>query len=504
MKMNKLLSLVLCLFLLAAFKPIATTTPQYEDTNGNPFSGAVLKAFKAGTTTNILMATDSTGLTTATSMALNSNGYPELSGTIVIPHIDEAYKLSLFPTQAAADSNTGAIWTIDNLSIGTTLGDSTVDITTNTVLTQATHCNAQLNVTNTVTLTLPAVASVANNCIFTMRNAGTGVVTLDGDGSETINGTTTITFTPGTGATVIAGSTAWSSIGDKAAQIDGDNTFTNDNTFSGDVAFLDEGELTIATGAITVTAVNHTIDTESDAATDDLDTVNGGTDGMLLFMSTENDARDVVIKHNTGNILTPDGQDFTLATTQEATQLIFSAALSKWQVVTVPFTRAAVVEAGVITLEASQVTTSGTVFDFNVASGAKTITVSLEDVSLSGSDDILIQFSDAGGVETSGYKSTSTLLSSSTGTTSGSTSGFVLERGGVAALTFHGSYIFTLLNSSTNTWVGQSVMGRGDTTTSTIFAGGSKSLSAEITQVRLTRTGSNTFDLGNAGLTHSK
>lgn len=98
-----------------AWNPIANTVPQYEDANGNPYSGSVLKAYAAGTSTNISLATDTTGGTTATSIALNANGYPEVSGNIVIPHVDQDYKLALYPTQAAADSDTGAIWTIDNI-----------------------------------------------------------------------------------------------------------------------------------------------------------------------------------------------------------------------------------------------------------------------------------------------------------------------------------------------------------------------------------------------------
>lgn len=98
-----------------AYTPIAHTVPQYEDLNGAPYSGAVLKAYSAGTSTPISLATDYTGGTLATSIALNSSGYPEVSGNTVIPHVNEDYKLALYPTQAAADANSGAIWTYDNL-----------------------------------------------------------------------------------------------------------------------------------------------------------------------------------------------------------------------------------------------------------------------------------------------------------------------------------------------------------------------------------------------------
>lgn len=99
-----------------AWSPINLTVPQYVDSNGTPYSGAVLKAYAAGTSTPISMATDSTGGTTVGSVALNASGYPAVSGNVIIPHVLVNYKLTLYPTQAAADANSGALWTIDNLS----------------------------------------------------------------------------------------------------------------------------------------------------------------------------------------------------------------------------------------------------------------------------------------------------------------------------------------------------------------------------------------------------
>lgn len=109
-----------------AWHPIAHTLPQYVDGNGDPHSGAVLKAYANGTSSNISMATDATGGTTATSMALNASGYPEVSGNEVIPHVQESYKLSLYPTQAAADLDSGALWTIDELTVGPTYDEDYV------------------------------------------------------------------------------------------------------------------------------------------------------------------------------------------------------------------------------------------------------------------------------------------------------------------------------------------------------------------------------------------
>ncbi|RLD17476.1 MAG: hypothetical protein DRI69_12190 [Bacteroidetes bacterium] len=61
-------------------------------------------------------------------------------------------------------------------------------------------------------------------------------------------------------------------------------------------------ECTIATGAITVANSYHTVDTEADAATDDLTTINGGTEGQILIIRSNNSARTVVVKDATGNI----------------------------------------------------------------------------------------------------------------------------------------------------------------------------------------------------------
>ena len=98
-----------------AWLPIAQTLPQYSAA-GVAASGYVLKCYQSGTTTVINIATDSTGGTTVTSVTLDSEGYPSVSGTKIIPHVEESYKIALYPDQAAADADTGATWTIDGLT----------------------------------------------------------------------------------------------------------------------------------------------------------------------------------------------------------------------------------------------------------------------------------------------------------------------------------------------------------------------------------------------------
>lgn len=73
--------------------------------------------------------------------------------------------------------------------------------------------------------------------------------------------------------------------------------------------------LTVASGVVTATGSHHLVDTEAAAATDDLDTINGGTTGDLLILRTANSGRDVTVKDGTGNI-DLEG-DFTLSNIQD-------------------------------------------------------------------------------------------------------------------------------------------------------------------------------------------
>ena len=78
-------------------------------------------------------------------------------------------------------------------------------------------------------------------------------------------------------------------------------------------------ELIIATGSITPTDSQHTVDTEADAATDDLDTIAIANlpAGTTIILSIEDSARNVVIKSGTGNIITSNAQDIILDVTND-------------------------------------------------------------------------------------------------------------------------------------------------------------------------------------------
>ncbi len=80
------------------------------------------------------------------------------------------------------------------------------------------------------------------------------------------------------------------------------------------------GTLTIATGVITVTGSRHFVDTQAAAATDDLDTINGGATGDILVLSSASSIRDVTVKNGTGNINI--GVDFVLSSIADTITLI--------------------------------------------------------------------------------------------------------------------------------------------------------------------------------------
>jgi hypothetical protein len=127
------------------------------------------------------------------------------------------------------------------------------------------------------------------------------------------------------------------------------------------ISFPSGGELTIATGAITVTQSQHTVDTESDAATDDLDTINGGNTGQILILSTANSARDVVLKNATGNIICPESIDITLGVTNDKAVLQYDG--TNWIVLSYSVANDA--NAGSVKLLATVTASSSATVDFD-------------------------------------------------------------------------------------------------------------------------------------------
>lgn len=142
-------------------------------------------------------------------------------------------------------------------------------------------------------------------------------------------------------------------------------------------------------------------------------------------------------------------------------------------------------------------TTSGTAVDFTgIPSWAKRIMITFNSVSLSGTDSILVQLGSTT-FTTSGYSSTGSFIASGTASvaTSNSTQGFLIALS-LSSRDFSG--IMNIMNWAVNTWVqqnGGSVAGSGGH-----VGGGIVTLGGVLDRVRITVTGSNTFDAGSVNI----
>jgi hypothetical protein len=141
--------------------------------------------------------------------------------------------------------------------------------------------------------------------------------------------------------------------------------------------------------------------------------------------------------------------------------------------------------------------TSGTSIDFTgIPSWVKRITVMFNGVSTSGSSSPLVQLGTSGGVVTSGYGGSSSLIASSV-TSQNFTTGFG-ERSQDAAAVRTGSWNIT--NISGNIWVCAGVLGRSDGAITSV-TGGTVTLGGTLDRVRITTVnGTDTFDAGSINI----
>lgn len=101
-------------------------------------------------------------------------------------------------------------------SINNKVESAFADIAFNTVTAKSSAYTVQtsdrgalLSVTNTTTITLLAAATAGDGFFIGVRNNGSGTVTVDGDSSETINGSTTVDLYPGACLLIVSNGSAW-------------------------------------------------------------------------------------------------------------------------------------------------------------------------------------------------------------------------------------------------------------------------------------------------------
>ena len=160
------------------------------------------------------------------------------------------------------------------------------------------------------------------------------------------------------------------------------------------------------------------------------------------------------------------------------------------------------------TITAEQATTSGDGITFSgIPSGVKRVIMMVEGTSPGTDGDIYIQLGDGGGLETSGYLAAGAyvLQVSTTGVTR-STSSFLWRTEGDPAWTYNGAMNFFLKDVSNNTWVARQDGGHGagaaDGGRQATLGGGTKSLSAVLTQIKVFPQNGD-FDAGSISLMYA-
>lgn len=118
----------------------------------------------------------------------------------------------------------------------------------------------------------------------------------------------------------------------RAFLVDDTKTFTHDGAVDASAGItVSDGFLsvdthtnkTVASGAITATKSFHKLGGEGGVA-DDLDTINGGSDGDILVLMTLSSSVNITAKDGTGNLRLAGG-DFIMTTSQDTLVLIYSS-----------------------------------------------------------------------------------------------------------------------------------------------------------------------------------
>lgn len=470
----------------------ALPTPSAYDSSGNPLAEGKLEFYESGTSTPLnTYSDDALTMANANPVVADSAGR---WGDIFLK--DQDYKVIL---KSSADVT---IDTWDPVRAAEPRSSAVISKTT-TYTVMVSDAGKLITADATAgafTITLPPAATAGDGFEVSVIkvDSSSNAVTVDGDGSETINGNTSLDLAVQFDATLLrSDGTSWHAIVEPVST----TTPVPRGYYSGLELSIDaidtDHDIEIAAGVARDDGNDANMDVSAaftkriDAAWAVGDT-NGGMDTgavaadslyyVWLIRRSDTGVVDALFSLSASAPTMPSNYDqkrrIGFVRTDGSSNLI-------------PFTFS---KDGVYVWEHAPPTTSGssiTVFD-NIPSGVRRIQITGSVVSLSGTDQLLLQIGDSGGTETSGY---------SGGVGAGSSvednsSGWKLTLGAGSAtdvITFVAQ--LTLINATTNNWDISCLTFIGSAQHA-YLATGLKALSAELDRVVLDTTGSDTFDAG--------
>ncbi|MGI9411541.1 MAG: hypothetical protein ACR2OV_15790 [Hyphomicrobiaceae bacterium] len=334
-----------------------------------------------------------------------------------------------------------------------------------------------ISATNTITYTLLAAGTAADGFTVVVLNAGTGVVTIDGDGSETINGATTVALSKQYDAVTL--------------RCDGSNwVIVHDSRTSYEVAINEAKGADVASATTTDigAATGNYVDVTGTTTITGLGTVQAGTRRIVQFDGA------LTLTHNASSLILPGSANITTVAGDVAH--FVSLGSGDWKCTAyIKQDGTAVVFSG-ITLDTEQATTSGTSVTFSgIPSTAKRITVMLDGVSGTSTGDLTVELGDAGGIETSGY-----ISGASIGASAGAlTNAFALTTLIAASNTLSGQAVLHLEDATNNVWTLASSLTDGTGSNPIWLGAGRKALSGTLTQLRF-GVNAGTFDAGSVNM----
>ena len=302
-----------------AVKQLWVSPPQFVDANGDPYSGAYLFFYAAGSSTKQATYTDSTGGTPCDNpITLNASGYPAVSGTVVAPWgtVGQTYKIGL-AAPGSADPPASFVWTQDNVApINDTA--STVDewisgptptyvsATSLTLVGDQTttfHVGRRLKTTNsggTIYSTITVSAYTSLTTLTVVNDSGT----LDAGLSAVSYGIVSSANTSIPGVETSAG--AWI----HQTAVTHEAAVTNQATVTNQGAVNDAAEVTVAsaaTMAIGAAASKNIYVSGSTGPITAFDTIAAGAVRRLRFASTP------TLTHNGTSLILPTSANITVA-----------------------------------------------------------------------------------------------------------------------------------------------------------------------------------------------